>query len=143
MTNKSNPGRGGGRNSGKGGRGKGLFYKKNDNSRTKKSSNEKKYMFTLVANTKDVRVSTYNTTLKRVYEYLMTTIKERPDDVIDSLRQGKLITIPEPKIKVLDDHVAEEGEEPDKTATKQAMVKSMNQAYQVDFANELQERRNR
>ena len=86
MTKQSNPGRGGGRNSGKGGRGKGLFYKKNDKSGTKKSSIKKKYMFTLVANTKDVRVSTYNTTLKRVYEYLMTTIKERPDDVIESLK---------------------------------------------------------
>ena len=85
-------------------------------------------MFTLVANTKDVRVSTYNTTLKRVYEYLMTTIKERPDDVIDSLRQGKLITIPEPTIKVLDDHVKKEGETSEETATKQARVKSMNQA---------------
>ena len=139
MTKQSNPGRGGGRNSGKGGRGKGSFYKKNDKSGTKKSSNEKKYMFTLMANTKDVRVSTYNTTLKRVYEYLMTTIKERPDDVIDSLRQGKLITIPEPTIKVLDDHVKKEGETSEETATKQARVKSMNQAYQVDFANELQE----
>ena len=113
MTKQSNPGRGGGRNSGKGGRGKGLFYKKNDNCRTKKSSNEKKYMFTLVANTKDVRVSTYNTTLKRVYEYLMTTIKERPDDVIESLKQGKLITVPEPTITVLSDYVAKEGDKPE------------------------------
>ena len=142
MTKQSNPGRGGGQNSGKGGRGKGLFYKKNDNRRTKKSSNEKKYMITLVANTKDVRVSTYNTTLKRVYEYMMTTIKERPDDVIESLKQGKLITVPEPTITVLKDHVAKEGDKPKETATKQAMVESMNQAYQVDFANELQERRN-
>ena len=86
MTKQSNPGRGGGRNSGKGGRGKGSFYKKNDKNTTKKSSNEKKYTFTLVANTKDVRVSTYNTTLKRVYEYLMTNIKEKPDDVIESLK---------------------------------------------------------
>ena len=99
-------------------------------------------MFTLLANTKDVRVSTYNTTLKRVYEYLMTTIKERPDNVIESLKLGKLITVPEPTIKVLNDHVAKEGDKPEETATKQAMVKSMNQAYQVDFANELQERRN-
>ena len=124
MTKQSNPGRGGGRNSGKGGRGKGSFYKKNDKNGTKKSSNEKKYMFTLVANTKDVRVSTYNTTLKRVYEYLMTTNKDRPDDVIESLKQRKLITIPEPTITVLTDHVPEEGEKKEVTATKQAMVDS-------------------
>ena len=110
MTKQSNPGRGGGRNSGKGGRGKGSFYKKNDKNGTKKSSNEKKYMFTLVANTKDVRVSTYNTTLKRVYEYLMTTIKERPDDVIESLKNKQLITVPNPTIKIEPDHVPVQGE---------------------------------
>ena len=110
MTKQSNPGRGGGRNSGKGGRGKGSFYKKNDKNTTKKSSNEKKYTFTLVANTKDVRVSTYNTTLKRVYEYLMTTIKERPDDVIESLKSKQLITVPNPTIKIEPDHVPVQGE---------------------------------
>ena len=110
MTKQLNPGRGGGRNSGKGGRGKGSFYKKNDKNTTKKSSNEKKYTFTLVANTKDVRVSTYNTTLKRVYEYLMTTIKERPDDVIESLKSKQLITVPNPTIKIEPDHVPVQGE---------------------------------
>ena len=140
MTKQSNPGRGGGRNSGKGGRGKGSFYKKNDKNITKKSSNEKKYMFTLVANTKDVRVSTYNTTLKRVYEYLMTTIKERPDDVIESLKNKQCITVPNPTIKIEPDHVPVQGETD--TALKQKMVESKNKAYQVDFANKLQEQRN-
>ena len=84
--------------------------KKHIKNTTKKSSNEKKYTFTLVANTKDVRVSTYNTTLKRVYEYLMTTIKERPDDVIESLKNKQFITVPNPTIKIEPDHVPVQGE---------------------------------
>ena len=134
MTKQSNPGRGGGRNSGKGGRGKGLFYKKNNKSGTKKSLNEKKYMFTLVANTKDVRVSTYNTTLKRVHEYLMTTIKERPVNVIDRIRLGKLITFPEPKIKVLDEYVAK----PDKDAAVAARRKQRSKVRTRRFRLTLQ-----
>ena len=146
MTKQSNPGRGGGRNSGKGGRGKGSFYKKNEKSATKKSSNEKKYMFTLMANTKDVRVSTYTTTLKRVYEYLMTTIKERPDDIIESLKQQKVIEIPDPIMKVAEKEKPDDEGEPDTAdiaARKISMVASMNKAYQVDFANKLQEKRMR
>ena len=143
MTKQSNPGRGGGRNSGKGGRGKSSFHKKNDRNTTKKSSNEKKYMFTLVANTKDVRVSTYNTTLKRVYEYLMITIKERPDDVIESLKNKKQITVPDPTMEIAKPHVAAANEKAEETKTKEALVESKNKAYQTDFANKLQEKRNR
>ena len=86
MARPSQPGRGGGRNPGRGGRGKNSYHKKKD---TKKSPNDRKHIFALVANTKDVRVSTHHTTLKKVYEYLMKNIKEDPEDVVESLKNKK------------------------------------------------------
>ena len=65
MARQAQPGRGGGRNSGRGGRGKYPYHKKGDKKDSKKSSNDRKHMFTLVANTKDVRVSTHTPTLKK------------------------------------------------------------------------------
>ena len=79
MARQAHAGRGGGRNPGRGGRVKNLYHKKKN---TKKSSNDRKHIFTLVASTKDVRVSTHNTTLKKVYEYLMKNINEDPEDVV-------------------------------------------------------------
>ena len=64
-----------------------MYHKKSDKKDTKKSSNDRKHIFTLVANTKDVRVSTHNTTLKKVYEYLMKNIKEDAEDVLGSLKR--------------------------------------------------------
>ena len=77
MGRNPNSGRGGGRSPGRhgGGRGRGNFHKKQN---TNKPPIEKKYMFTLLSNTVDVRVSTHKTTLKKVYEYLMQNIKKSP-----------------------------------------------------------------
>ena len=85
MGRSPNSGRGGGRNPGRhgGGRGRGFSHKK-----TNKPQIEKKYMFTLLSNTADVRVSTHETTLKKVYEYLMQNIKNQPDDLVDGLKKG-------------------------------------------------------
>ena len=91
MARQAQPGRGGGRNSGRGGQGKYPYHKKGDKKDSKKSSNDKKHIFTLVANTKDVRVSTHTSTLKKVYEYLMKNIKEDPEDVVESLKKKKKI----------------------------------------------------
>ena len=52
---------------------------------SKKSPTNKKYLFTVLENSADVSVSTYETTLKKVYKYLMKNIKENPADVVDSL----------------------------------------------------------
>ena len=84
MARQAQPGRGGGRKSGRGGRGKYPYHKKGDKKDSKKSSHDRKHMFTLVANTKDVRVSTHTSTLKKVYEFLMKNIKEDPEDVVES-----------------------------------------------------------
>ena len=37
----------------------------------------------------DVRVSAYETTLKKLYEHLMKEIKSHPEDVVDSLKNKK------------------------------------------------------
>ena len=66
----------------------------------KKSPNDRKHIFTLLANTKDVRVSTHHATLKKVYEYLMKNIKEDPENVVESLKGKKMIIIPKPTIKI-------------------------------------------
>ena len=86
MARQAHPGRGGGRNPGRGGRGKSSYHKKKD---TKKCTNDRKHIFTLVANTKDVRVSTHHATLKKVYEYLMKNIKEDAEDVVESLKNKR------------------------------------------------------
>ena len=66
----------GGRGFGRGGRGKGGQSKKNNESNSnKKDATDKKYIFTLIESTVDVRVSAYETTLKKLYEHLMKEIK--------------------------------------------------------------------
>ena len=80
----------GGRGFGRGGRGKGGQSKKNnDPNSKKKDATDKKYIFTLIESTVDVRVSAYETTLKKLYEHLMKEIKSHPEDVVDSLKDNK------------------------------------------------------
>ena len=75
----------GGRGFGRGGRGKGGQSKKNnDPNSKKKDATDKKYIFTLIESTVDVRVSAYETILKKLYEHLMKEIKSHPEDVVDS-----------------------------------------------------------
>ena len=62
--------------------------KKNSNSDKKETTN-KKFLFTLLQSTVDVRVSAYETTLKKMFQQLMKDIKTHPEDVIDSLKDKK------------------------------------------------------
>ena len=81
----------GGRGFGRGGRGKGGQNKKNnDPNSKKKDATEKRYIFSLIESTVDVRVSAYETTLKKLYEHLMKEIKNHPKDVVDSLKYKKV-----------------------------------------------------
>ena len=60
----------GGRGFDRGDRGKGGQKKKNgDPNSRKKDATDKKYIFTLIESTVDVRVSAYETTLKKLYEH--------------------------------------------------------------------------
>ena len=143
MARPSQPGRGGGRNPGRGGRGKSSYHKKNDKKDTKKSPNDRKHIFTLVANTKDVRVSTHNTTLKKVYEYLMKNIKEDPEDVVEILKNKKMIDISVPAILVEPPYVKQEGDTNETMELQQSIIESMNSAHQIDWSNQVQETRQR
>ena len=89
MGKSSNPGRGGGRGSGKGGRGRGGWIKKKNSNSDKKDTTNKKFLFILLQSTVDVRVSSYETTLKKMYQQLMKDIKKYPEDVIDTLKDKK------------------------------------------------------
>ena len=75
MGKSSNPGRGGGHGSGKGGRGRGGWSKKKNSNSDKKETTNIKFLFTLLQSTVDVRVSSYETTLKKMYQQLMKDIK--------------------------------------------------------------------
>ena len=55
----------------------------------KKDTTNKKFLFTLLQSTVDVRVSAYETTLKKMYQQLMKDIKKYPEDVIDTLKEKK------------------------------------------------------
>ena len=85
-----NGGQGGGKGAKKGQ--KGAKFKQD----SKKSPTNKKYMFTVLENSADISVSTYETTLKKVYEYMMQNIKDNAADVVDSLELGYTKEIPEP-----------------------------------------------
>ena len=65
----------GNRNGGRGG-GKGAKKSQKTKKSTSKSPTNKKYLFTTLESTADVSVSTYETTLKKVYVYLMQNTKE-------------------------------------------------------------------
>ena len=81
----------GGHGFSRGGRGKGGQSKKyNESNSNKKDATDKKYIFTLIKSTVDVRVSAYETTLKKLYEHLMKEIKSHPEDVVDSLKNKKV-----------------------------------------------------
>ena len=76
---------------GRGGSGKGGQNKKNnDPNSKKKEATDKNYIFTLIESTVDVRVSAYETTLKKLYEHLMKEIMNHPEDVVDSLKDKKV-----------------------------------------------------
>ena len=89
MGRTSNPGQSGGRGNGKGGRGRGGWNKKKNSNLDKKDTINKKFLFTLLQSTVDVRVSAYETTLKKMYQQLMKDIKKYPEDVIDTLKKKK------------------------------------------------------
>ena len=122
----------GGKSGGQGG-GKG-FKKGQKNAKykqdSKKSPTNKKYLFTVLENSADVSVSTYETTLKKVYEFLMENIKENPADVVDSLKLGQTLEIPEPKY-VVSTHLDPETE------------KMENKALGYDYVQARVERRKR
>ena len=40
----------------------------------------------MIESTVDLRVSAYETTLKKLYEHLMKEINNHPEDVVDSLK---------------------------------------------------------
>ena len=48
-----------------------------------------KFLFTLLQSTVDVRVSAYETTLKKMYQQLMKDIKRYPENVIETLKEKK------------------------------------------------------
>ena len=89
MGRSGNPGRGGGLGSGKGGRGKGGWNKKKNSNSDKKETTNKKFLFTLLQSTVDVRVSAFETTQKKMFQQLMKDIKTHPKDVVDSLKDKK------------------------------------------------------
>ena len=82
----------GNRNGGRGG-GKGARKSQKTKKSTSKSPTNKKYLFTTLESTADVSVSTYETTLKKVYVYLMQNTKEYPADLVDSLKAGSNVTM--------------------------------------------------
>ena len=144
MARQAQPGRGGGRNSGRGGRGKYPYHKKSDKKDSKKSSNDRKHMFTLVANTKDVRVSTHTSTLKKVYEFLMKNIKEDPEDVVESLKKKKRIVIKVDTDKFVElAYIKKEGDSEEEALMKQQQIDSINDAHKLDWTNQIQEARQR
>ena len=96
-------------------------------------------MFTLLSNTADVRVSTHETTLKKVYEYLMQNIKNRPDDLVDGLKKGVWEKFKNPVPSV---YAAVPKETEEEAVQEQLKANAMNAAYQMDWANEMQEMRN-
>ena len=89
----------GNRNGGRGG-GKGAKKSQKTKKSTSKSPTNKKYLFTTLESTADVSVSTYETTLKKVYVYLMQNTKEYPADLVDSLKAGSNVTIDAPELRI-------------------------------------------
>ena len=89
MGRTSIPGQGGGCGTGKGGRGRGGWNKKKNSNSDKKDTTNKKFLFTLLQSTVNVRLSAYKTTLKKMYQQLMKDIKKYPEDVIDTLKEKK------------------------------------------------------
>ena len=136
MGRSGNPGRGGGRGSGRGGRGKGGWNKKKNSNSDMKETTNKKYLFTLLESTVDVRVSAYETTLKKMYQQLMKDIKTYPEDVIDSLKSEKK--------KDVKSHVQlKTAKATDTTADAIEEARLKNEAYKLDYVNQEQDARMR
>ena len=89
----------GNRNGGRGG-GKGAKKSQKTKKSTSKSPTNKKYLFTTLESTADVSVSTYETTLKKVYVYLMQNTKEYPADLVDSLKAGSNVAVDAPELRI-------------------------------------------
>ena len=89
MGRTSNPGQGGGCETRKGGRGRGGWNKKKNSNSDKKDTTNKKFLFTLLQSTVNVRVSAYETTLKKMYQQLMKDIKKYPEDAIDTFKEKR------------------------------------------------------
>ena len=132
MGRSGNPGRGGGRGSGRGGRGKGGWNKKKNSNSDKKETTNKKYLFTLLQSTVDVRVSAYETTLKKMYQQLMKDIKTYPEDVIDSLKSDK-------KKDVTSNVQLKTAKAADTTADAIEEARLKNEAYKLDYVNQEQD----
>ena len=98
----------GSRNGGRGGRGSGKSQNKTKKKADKSTS--KKYLFTTLESTADVSVSTYETTLKKVYIYLMQNTKDYPADVVDSIKKGSNIKIDPPQLVVSKDENEEKAD---------------------------------
>ena len=76
----------------------------------KKETTNKKFLFTLLQSTVDVRVSAYETTLKKMFQQLMKDIKTHPEDVIDSLKdKKKKDVLNKSKMKTATGDMTEEG----------------------------------
>ena len=129
MGKSSNPGRGGSRGSGKGGRGRGGWNKKKNSNWDKKDTTNKKFLFTLLQSTVDVRVSSYETTLKKMYQQLMKDIKEYPEDVIDTLKDKK-------KKDVLSSVTLSTAVPLSKTPDEIEQARLENEAYKLEFVHE-------
>ena len=136
MGRSGNPVRGGGRGSGRGGRGKGGWNKKKNSNSDKKETTNKKYLFTLLQSTVDVRVSAYETTLKKMYQQLMKDIKTYPEDVIDSLKSEK-------KKDVKNHEKMKTAKPADKSEEAKEEARLQNEAYKLDFVNQEQDARMR
>ena len=136
MGRSGNPGRGGGLGSGRGGRGKGGWNKKKNSNSDKKETTNKKYLFTLLQSTVDVRVSAYETTLKKMYQQLMKDIKTYPEDVIDSLKSEK-------KKDVKNHEKMKTAKPADKSEEAKEEARLQNEAYKLDFVNREQDARMR
>ena len=134
MGRSGNPGQGEGRGSGRGGRGKGGWNKKKNSNSDKKETTNKKYLFTLLQSTVDVRVSAYETTLKKLYQQLMKDIKTYPEDVIDSLKKKKKKDI---KSKISLNTAVPLGTGADEI--EQARLE--NEAFKMDFVNQKRDAR--
>ena len=129
MGRSGNPGQGGGRGSGRGGRGKGGWNKKKNSNSDKKETTNKKYLFTLLQSTVNVRVSAYETTRKKMYQQLMKDIKKYPEDVIDTLKDKKK--------KDVTSKISLNTAVPLGTAADEMeQARLENEAYKLDFINQ-------
>ena len=112
-----------------------MEQEKNSNSDKKETTN-KKYLFTLLQSTVDVRVSAYETTLKKMYQQLMKDIKTFPEDVIDSLKSDK-------KKDVKNHEKMKTAKPADKSEEAKEEARLHNETYKLDYVNQEQDARMR